>query len=243
VFATLRDTKGLGNAALYVRLRDAAGRFWNWTTTAWVDAESADTKINLREYPDSDALESRYSAALTVPDEQVAIEYVRASDGAVRAYEDTVPYGQLVVTGSVPVAPDVSLCTLYEYLRHPHGAPAVGATVRLKIVALPFDYQGALFAGSEVQATADAAGVVTWVLPRGATVYVVSSSLPFGIARKAARVPDAGVASLSANWVPELTGAEIDALGAPAAGTVVFDTGKDRLVVYTGMHWKPLAVS
>jgi hypothetical protein len=238
VFATYRDTKGLGNAALYVRLRDATSRYWNWATSAWVDAESADTKKFLIEYPDADQVESRYAVALTVPDEQVAIEYVRASDGAVRAYEDTVPYGELRVTGSVPVAAAPELCTVYDYLRHPDARAAAGAKVKLKIIALPFDYAGALFSGAEVEATADAAGIVSWTLPRGATVYVVSTSLPLGIAKKAAKVPAAAVASLSSNWVPELTGAQIAALVAPAAGTVVYDVGTRKLAVYSGTRWE-----
>jgi hypothetical protein len=243
VFATYRDTKGLGNAALYVRLRDATARYWNWATSAWVDAESADTKKFLLEYPDADAIESRYAVALTVPDEQVAIEYVRASDGAVRAYEDTVPYGELRVTGSVPVAAAPELCTVYDYLRHPDGRAAAGSKVKLKIVALPYDYAAALFSGAEVEATADAAGIVSWTLPRGATVYVVSTSLPLGIAKKAAKVPAVAVASLSSNWVPELTGSQIAALGAPSSGTVVFDTGSNRLVIYTAGRWKTLPVA
>lgn len=238
--ATYRDVKGLGNAALFVRLRDLTGRFWNWTTGAWVDAESADTRVTLTERADGDPLESRYSASITVPQEQVAVEYVRASDGAVRAYEDTVPYGQLLVTGSVPVAPDAALCTVYEYLRHQGGAPAAGATVKLRILALPYDYAGSLFSGAEVEATAGATGLVTWTLPRGCTVYVASSSLPFGIARKAATVPNEGTASLSACWVQELTGAQIAAL-TPTAGLVVYDIGRRKHVAYLGGRWVDVA--
>lgn len=238
--ATYRDVKGLGNAALYVRLRDLTGRYWNWTTGAWAGAESADTRATLTERPDGDPLESRYSVEIVLPDEQVAIEFVRASDGAVRAYEDTVPYAEFAVTGTVPVTPDVALCVLYESLRHQHGAPAVGALVKLKILALPYDYGGALFSGAEVEATADAAGIVSWVLPRGATVYVASSSIPFGIARKAATVPDAGSASLSACWVQELTGAQIGAL-TPTAGLVVYDLGRRKHVAYLGGRWVDVA--
>lgn len=239
MFTSHRDLKGLGNAALYARIRDGIGRYWNLTTLAWVDSESADTKKYLTEYPDGDALESRYATTLTLPSEQVVIEHVRASDGAVRASEDTVPYGQLLVTGSVPVAPAVELCTLYEYLRQQNGAAAAGATVRLRIVALPYDYAGALYSGAEVTATADSQGLVTWTLPRGCTVQVAASSPIFGIEKKAARVPDAGTASLSASWVPELTSAQIGAL-TPTAGTVVYNTGTRRLMVYEAGDWRDL---
>jgi hypothetical protein len=136
-------------------------------------------------------------------------------------------------------AAEPAMCTFYEYLRHQNGAAAAGATVKLKIVALPYDYTGALFSGAEVQVAADAQGLVSWTVPRGATVLVSTTSIDFGITRKASRVPDAGSASLSANWVPELTSDEIAAL-TPTPGTVVYSKSAGRLRVYEAGHWTDL---
>lgn len=87
MLATLRDTKGLGNSALYVRARDATGRYWDWVGLAWGNTETTDCRKALTEYADSDTAESRYSTTVSLPAADGVLEYVRASDAVVRAEE------------------------------------------------------------------------------------------------------------------------------------------------------------
>jgi hypothetical protein len=88
---TVRTAKGLGNSAIYVRFRDAAGRFWDFANLLWSPTEVSTARAFLLEYPDSDALESRYQATASAPTAQATAEYVRISDGRVLA-EDGAGY-------------------------------------------------------------------------------------------------------------------------------------------------------
>jgi uncharacterized phiE125 gp8 family phage protein len=88
--ASIRYIKGLGNAALYVRARDASARFWNWTTRAWVAVEDAGCRVFLAEYADASTIESLYQAGIDAPPGEVLIEYVRSSDSRVLGEEEAV---------------------------------------------------------------------------------------------------------------------------------------------------------
>lgn len=90
MFATVRDTKGQGNSAVYARIRDVSGNFWNFITLAWVTPEVANCRIFLTEYADSDTLQSRYQAPLTPPAGDVIVEYVRLATFLVIAEESSL---------------------------------------------------------------------------------------------------------------------------------------------------------
>lgn len=89
MIATLRYDKGMGNAALYCRARNAAGQHWDWTDLVWT-TEIAATKKYLTELPDSDTFEARYQASLSVPSGDTVLEYVEVSTGFVVAEEVVV---------------------------------------------------------------------------------------------------------------------------------------------------------
>lgn len=85
----IRYTKGLGNAAIYTRLRNATGQYWNFNYREWVNPldETADCRIFLNETQDGDAFESLYSASSYTPDGGRWIEEtVRVSDYKVIGY-------------------------------------------------------------------------------------------------------------------------------------------------------------
>jgi hypothetical protein len=71
-----RYEKGHGNSSIYARVRNQASGFWNFTTQAWVLSESANTKSFLTEYPDTDPIDSLYSADVAFPDEDSVREVV-----------------------------------------------------------------------------------------------------------------------------------------------------------------------
>jgi hypothetical protein len=84
----IRTTKGLGNSAVYARLRGAGadiGKFWDFVGEAWVTPETADCRQFLTEYADSDTLESLYAKEVTVPTagRPFTQEAVTVSDGIV----------------------------------------------------------------------------------------------------------------------------------------------------------------
>ena len=62
-----RDTKALGNAALYVRLRNATGQFWDFVGLAWVSPQTNDCRAFLTERADASTTESLYAADVTLP--------------------------------------------------------------------------------------------------------------------------------------------------------------------------------
>lgn len=63
----IRYTQGLGDAAIYTRLRNATGKFWNFTTLAWDTAETAPCQVLLLERDDYDSVDSLYSAEVVLP--------------------------------------------------------------------------------------------------------------------------------------------------------------------------------
>lgn len=80
---SIRDAKGQGAAALYVRFRNVLGQFWDLVAHGWVGAETADCRTYLAEFQDADTLESRYQSSATPPLGEYIAEYVRESDGLV----------------------------------------------------------------------------------------------------------------------------------------------------------------
>lgn len=74
--ATIRDTEGKGNSAIYVRLLNNSLQYLNFATQLWVDSETAECRVFLTEHPDASG-ESRYAATLDLPAGTAALaEYV-----------------------------------------------------------------------------------------------------------------------------------------------------------------------
>jgi hypothetical protein len=65
---------------LYVRLRDSATRYYDFVSGLWVTSESANCRLYLNEYADSDHVESRYQSTYIQPTVDVIAEYVRVDD-------------------------------------------------------------------------------------------------------------------------------------------------------------------
>jgi hypothetical protein len=86
----IRYTTGLGNSAIFVRLRNSTGQYYNWTTSTWVSSEVSDCRINLTERDDSDAVFSVYIADIVVPTGGPFLqEAVLASSSTVLGYDTT----------------------------------------------------------------------------------------------------------------------------------------------------------
>jgi hypothetical protein len=65
--ASIRYTKSLGNSVVYVRLRDGAGNYWDWSNMVWALAETGASKLFLTEEPDSSPTESLYVRTVDIP--------------------------------------------------------------------------------------------------------------------------------------------------------------------------------
>ncbi len=85
----VRTDIGLGNAAVYARLRNATGQFYNFVTPGW-GTLVANAKTFLTEVADSDLATSLYVSTVTVPTGGPwIVEVVRDSTGAVYGYDTT----------------------------------------------------------------------------------------------------------------------------------------------------------
>ncbi len=111
MFFTIPYTAGLGNAAIFFRLRDP-GNYWNWTTLAWDAAESADTKLFGTETA-SDSVDSNYSVTHAVPAGVFIIESMLASTGEVIG-RDVTSLDSTILTESY--AADGEAATLAQLL-------------------------------------------------------------------------------------------------------------------------------
>lgn len=80
---SLRYTKGLGNAEIYVRI-PSAGTFWDFTASAWSGTEITTCRVFMTEFPDTSTLTSWYLAEFTPPvGGPYSVEIVRLSTGEV----------------------------------------------------------------------------------------------------------------------------------------------------------------
>lgn len=86
----IRYTRGAGNAALYVRLRNGLGQFWDFTALAWIWIETTDCRRFFAERADSDAAESLYVVDIAIPSGGPCVaEAVLAADGTVIGTDTT----------------------------------------------------------------------------------------------------------------------------------------------------------
>ena len=86
----IRYTEGLGASAIYVRLRDGEGQFWDFTNLEWVASETADCQLDLVERDDSDGVDSLYSASAALPTGGPWVEeVVLAATNKVLGYDNT----------------------------------------------------------------------------------------------------------------------------------------------------------
>jgi hypothetical protein len=89
MIAFVRYTTGLGDAALYARIRNATGQFWDFVALSW-GVIGTDCKAFLAEYADSDPATSYFAAEIVVPFNGVfCIEIVVDSTSLVIGYEST----------------------------------------------------------------------------------------------------------------------------------------------------------
>jgi len=89
MIAFVRYTTGLGDAALYARIRNATGQFWDFVALSW-GVIGTDCKAFLTEYADSDPATSYFAAEIIVPFNGVfCIEIVVDSTSLVIGYEST----------------------------------------------------------------------------------------------------------------------------------------------------------
>lgn len=90
MITSIRYDKSLGNSALAVRLRNATGQFWNFSTLAWVNSQVSACLTYLSEAADGDPTESLYVSAITVPSGGPFIqEIITVSDGLVIGADTT----------------------------------------------------------------------------------------------------------------------------------------------------------
>jgi len=90
LIAFIRNTSGLGNAAIYTRLRNATGQFWDFVGVVWSATLTANCKQFLTEYADADPTTAYYSKAVTIPTDDVySVEVVLDSTSLVLGYEGT----------------------------------------------------------------------------------------------------------------------------------------------------------
>jgi len=96
----IRYTQGLGDAAIYTRLRNATGEFWDFTNEVWVAVETTDCRTYLLERDDLDSTDSLYSAPATLPAGGPWVEEViLLSTARVLGYDDTsVPIESTQIT-------------------------------------------------------------------------------------------------------------------------------------------------
>jgi hypothetical protein len=88
----IRYTKSLGDSAIYTRLRNATGQFWDFVAAAWVNSLVADCKVFLLEsvFPDDVSQDALYSATASIPNGGPWVEEtVLVSSGKVIGYDNT----------------------------------------------------------------------------------------------------------------------------------------------------------
>lgn len=73
---------------------------------------------------------------------------------------------------STPAAADPAECTIYATLRNLDGTPRVGVAGTVNVARLPELVSGSYFVSQAISATSGGDGVISWTVPRGATVVV-----------------------------------------------------------------------
>ena len=64
----IRYTKNLGSTAIYTRLRNDSGQYWDFSYLVWVNDDlTVRTRVYLTETQDADAVEALYSAEVSIP--------------------------------------------------------------------------------------------------------------------------------------------------------------------------------
>lgn len=109
----IRYTKGLGDSAIYTRLRDATGQYWDFTASAWSATLTTNCKAFLSEslIVDPDATDALYSTTKTIPAGGPWIEEtVLDSTNKVLGYDNT--------TGNVDSATLNLQQSLFGYVGH-----------------------------------------------------------------------------------------------------------------------------
>lgn len=87
---SIRYTKNAGNAAIYARIRNAIGQFWDFTGLAWVSPETVNCRIYFTERADADLAESLFLVDATLPANGPWIsEAVRVDTGSVLGNDTT----------------------------------------------------------------------------------------------------------------------------------------------------------
>jgi hypothetical protein len=172
--ATIRYDRGQGNAALYVRARNAAGQYRDLVAGSWVANETANCKVFLTEIQDADLLESRYSATYSRPSGDVVVEYVRASDSVVIGDESFVDVATVQASLSGSGVHPVTVRLLAG------GAPAVGVLVQA--------FQGASLVAL---GHTDVAGEVEFALATASVDLVCSGGQAYAFPRTASGIAGA----------------------------------------------------
>ena len=109
----VRTIKG---SAIYARLKNKTGQYWDFTAVQWVNTENANCKISLTEYADSDTLESLYMAEVSAPPGGPWIEEaVQVSNGEVIAFDDKV-MGELEAVPDLNSSLQERLAFIFQYL-------------------------------------------------------------------------------------------------------------------------------
>ncbi len=86
----IRDTSAQGGAAIYARLRNATGQYWDFTGLSWLTNITANCKTFLAEVADADPATSLYVGTITIPTGGPWIaEVVKESTSAVLGYDTT----------------------------------------------------------------------------------------------------------------------------------------------------------
>jgi len=112
----VRTTKGLGDAAVYARLKNTSGEYWDFSALTWVAVENVNCKVLLFEHADSDTLESLYMTDAPIPAGGPWIEEaVHVSDGEVIAFDNNV-MGELTVVPTVASTIQEKIEFIYQYL-------------------------------------------------------------------------------------------------------------------------------
>jgi hypothetical protein len=137
MIAFVRYTSGLGNAALYARIRNATGQFWDFVALTW-GTIGTDCKQFLTEYTDGDPSTSYFSKEIVVPFNGVfCIEIAVDSTSLVLGYESTRDAGEHVPeTGSVVADGANSIISFKTDLASTTDSYCVGSFVKFTSGAL-----------------------------------------------------------------------------------------------------------